>query len=228
MSLINFKNFKNLTQLKNKFKVIERIEDAGLIENWAAVHLIFYRNLSYNENSILHLAMIRRVENKNDPWSGHYAFPGGGVNMGERLREASVRETKEEIGLKLPVSSYLGEFYRIQVHFDGKPAKLAISAHASIIEGRGVGLPPLDPCPIEVDEAFWFPLGDLLSSDSIDYREFHFSKMSKKLPCISFDGHLIWGLSYMIFREFLIQWEVLSGHDNRLAIGDYLPGYHYK
>lgn len=223
---MSYKNFKNLNQLKNQFEVIEHIDDISLVEHWAAVHLIFHRKLSNDKNSPLSVAMIRRVENENDPWSGHYAFPGGGVNMGEGLKEASFRETKEEIGLEIPASSYLGEFYRIQVAFDGRPSKLAISAHASFIESAL--LPRLIPCPIEVDAAFWFPLSDLLSNNSITYRKFHFSKISKELPCISFDGHTLWGLSYIIFREFLMQWEVLSGHEVSTSIGDHLPDYSYR
>jgi len=220
-----FRDFKNLNQLKNQFHAIEHIEDVSVIEHWAAVHLIFYRK-DKDEDSPMSLAMIRRVQNENDPWSGHYAFPGGGVNEGEGLKEASLRETKEEIGIEVPSESYLGEFYRIQVRFDGAPSKLAISAHASLIEGAEA--PLLSPCPIEVDEAFWFPMSELLAKDSISYREFHFSKTRKELPSISFDGHLVWGLSYMIFREFLMQWEELSGHNVDRAIGDHLPDYPYR
>lgn len=214
--------FKNLEYLKNQLKLIEHIENPSVIEYWASVHLIFHRR---DSNSPLSLAMIRRVKNEKDPWSGHYAFPGGGVNRGESLKEASLRETMEEIGLIVPYESYIGEFYRVQVHFDGKPAKLAISAHASLMEG--VQLPQLSPCPIEVDEAFWFPLNHLLAKDSIFLKEFDFSNTRKELPCISFDGHLVWGLSYMIFREFLLQWEVLSEEIESSFIDKHLPDYPY-
>ncbi len=217
-----FKKFKNLENLKNHFKLVEHLEDPSLIKYWAAVHLIFHRE---NKDSAISLAMIRRVKNEKDPWSGHYAFPGGGVEAGEDFKEASLRETNEEIGLVVPHENYLGEFYRMQVHFDGKPAKLAISAHASLIEGGSI--PKLSPCPLEVDEAFWFPLEDLLCENSILYREFSFSKMTKELPCITFDGHLVWGLSYMIFREFLIQWEALSDELEDPMIGEHLPEYPY-
>ncbi len=213
--------FKNLENLKNMFRLTKHIADPKLIEYWAAVHLIFHRE---SKASPMSLAMIRRVKNEKDPWSGHYAFPGGGVEPGEGFREASLRETLEEIGLVVPEESYLGEFYRLQVHLNGRPAKLAISAHASLIEG-GV-TPSLSPCPIEVDEAFWFPMKNLLSKDSILNREFQFSNSKAELPCISFDGHLVWGLSYMIFREFLMQWEKLSEQVHP-SIANHLPDYPY-
>jgi 8-oxo-dGTP pyrophosphatase MutT (NUDIX family) len=139
-------NFSDLEQLKGQLVLKELIFDPKLIANWAAVHLIFYRNL---ENTPPKLAMIRRIKNEKDPWSGHYAFPGGGVEAEEGLKEASWRETREEIGLQLKEVDYLGEFFRMQVSLKGKLTSLGISAHASLIATED--LPQLSPCTLEVD-----------------------------------------------------------------------------
>ncbi len=214
--------FANLSLLKNKMFLLKHIEAPHLIENWAAVHLIFHR---LNEASPLSLAMIRRVKNEKDPWSGHYAFPGGGVDKGEAFKDAALRETFEEIGLKVREEDYLDEFYQIQVQFNSTPSKLGISAHVSLITSPE--LPLLSPCPKEVDEAFWFSLDTLLAEDSILYKDFHFGGKSKDLPCIEFDGHLVWGLSYMIFREFLMQWENFGSTPFTTVIENHLPKYPY-
>jgi 8-oxo-dGTP diphosphatase len=40
--------------------------------------------------------LIRR---KNEPFKGHYAFPGGFIEVGETAENAAVRELKEETGI---------------------------------------------------------------------------------------------------------------------------------
>lgn len=216
-------HLSSLRDLKDNLNLLEHLSAPELITYWAAVHLVFYQK---EEGHPLYLAMIRRVENDKDPWSGHYAFPGGGVNKDESYKAASIRETKEEIDLEVPLHSYLGEFYRMQVLLNGGASKLGISAHASFV--TNVNKPILKPCPIEVDEAFWFPIHEFLASDSILEKEFQFSGRSKVLPCIDYRGHIIWGLSYMILREFLIQWESFDQIEKTNKIEGLLPQYPYR
>jgi len=43
--------------------------------------------------------LLRRAKNKNDPWSGQWAFPGGKREEGDvDLLDTSIRETQEECG----------------------------------------------------------------------------------------------------------------------------------
>lgn len=220
-------NYSELSSLKGELELKKHLSEVSQIKYWASVHLVFCK---IKEDDYPYLAMIRRVKNEKDPWSGHYAFPGGGVEPGEGLKEASYRETYEEVGLEIPADSYLGEFYQIQVRMGGKSSPLAISAHASFISEGDSGkeqLPDLTPCPIEVDDAFWFPLKGLLREESIMEREFRLSHQNKTLPCINYEGHIIWGLSYMILREFLLQWEKASGPISQPLIQEHLPHYPY-
>src|ERR1039458_1424093 len=51
------------------------------------------------EESIL---LIRRAERHNDPWSGHWSFPGGRVARGDPdLLHTALRELDEECGIRL-------------------------------------------------------------------------------------------------------------------------------
>jgi 8-oxo-dGTP pyrophosphatase MutT (NUDIX family) len=46
--------------------------------------------------------MIRRTDN------GNWAFPGGGVDLGESVAQAAVRETLEETGIECEVTGIVG------------------------------------------------------------------------------------------------------------------------
>ena len=62
----------------------------------AAVGII---TCSRPEEAIL---LIKRNENEHDPWSGHYAFPGGRKeNWDATIYETCVREVQEETGIIL-------------------------------------------------------------------------------------------------------------------------------
>ncbi|GEM_PF-2368630 len=216
------KHDSHFRNLKKALKLRRFCPEPDIIESWAAVHLIF----SHDQKALkdgLKLAMIRRTQKKEDPWSGHYAFPGGRVDEGEDLLKAAFRETHEEVGLKLGQDTYLGEFLHMQLKLKGKNLPFAISAHASYIPN----IMPFTPCPDEVDEAFWFSLNNIHNEAHLYERKFKLSGGEYELPCISFSGHTIWGISYMILQEIFSQWEGLPYSDNSSFSKSILPKYPY-
>ena len=53
------------------------------------------------------LVLIRR---RNPPFQGHWALPGGFVDVGETVEKAAVREANEETGLDVELQGLVGVF----------------------------------------------------------------------------------------------------------------------
>jgi 8-oxo-dGTP pyrophosphatase MutT (NUDIX family) len=100
---------------------------------------------------------IERARFSGDPWSGHMAFPGGGVEPDDPSgRAAAERETLEEVGLSLAGAELLGQLDDKRGNPRTNP-ELVISAF--VYHTRAPGDLAINH---EVQDAFWFPLGGLL------------------------------------------------------------------
>jgi len=53
---------------------------------------------------IVHDGRIVLVRRGVDPGKGRWSIPGGAVNLGEKVREAAVREAEEECGLNIEIA----------------------------------------------------------------------------------------------------------------------------
>ena len=138
------------------------------------------------------VCFVVRARRPGDPWSGDVAFPGGWAKReAESLRDAAMRETREEIGLVLADAHHVGDMAPMSIsRFD--PGIGIIGASVFHI---GESLPSLDPDQREIVRAFWAPLAALHHPD---YRTVvHWSRSGPPAPrpASEFDGHVIWGLT---------------------------------
>ena len=129
--------------------------------------------------------------------SGQIAFPGGKTDPSDpSLLHTALRETNEEIGVKIPENEILGKLTDLFV----PPSNFIISPYVAFLP-----TPPVtcgDSC--EVAEIFSVPVADFLSPDAAieqtcltafgDYRP---------MPGYKFEEHFIWGATAMIFNELL-------------------------
>lgn len=93
------------------------------------------------------LLVIRRSQHVVAP--GAYCFPGGGIEAGETVEMALVRELREELNVDiLPVRSIWRSVTPWQVHLDWWLARLAPDAE-------------LHPAPAEVESFHWYTIDEL-------------------------------------------------------------------
>jgi 8-oxo-dGTP pyrophosphatase MutT (NUDIX family) len=140
---------------------------------------------------------IERARFSGDPWSGHMAFPGGGVEPDDPSgRAAAERETLEEVGLSLAGAELLGQLDDKRGNPRTNP-ELVISAF--VYHTRAPGDLAINH---EVQDAFWFPLGGLLDrARHVQYTahgEFEFPGILVGEP----DRHVVWGLTYSFLESF--------------------------
>lgn len=157
------------------------------------------------EATDLHLCLIRRAEHELDRWSGHVALPGGRVDPGDlNAHAAAIRETREEVGLRLDRSPYLGSLETQPVRAGGKSAGMSLS---SFVFHLGETLEPFTPSD-EVAEAFWVPLRHLLDPRNAAHRPTARDGVTFDSPAVLYQGHYIWGLTYRVLTVFFERMEL--------------------
>ena len=69
---------------------------------------------------ILDQGRVVLVKRKSPPLAGEWSIPGGGLEIGETLREAVVREVREETGMTVEPADLLGVYDRLMRDDSGR------------------------------------------------------------------------------------------------------------
>lgn len=148
----------------------------------------------------LHILMIKRAEREGDPWSGHMAFPGGRMDKADAHGYAvAVRETEEEIGLKLGAGDpCIGRLSDISARPHRGALGMAVSPFVFRLE-RDVEF----TLNYEVAEVVWVPLEFLLDEENREEMIWRYRGAEIPVPCYWYEGRCIWGLSLMMLGELL-------------------------
>lgn len=59
---------------------------------------------------IIYEGKLVLIKRKNPPYKGQFALPGGSVEIGETVEEATIREAKEETDLDVKIVELLGVY----------------------------------------------------------------------------------------------------------------------
>ncbi|HEU5129298.1 MAG TPA: NUDIX domain-containing protein [Glycomyces sp.] len=90
--------------------------------------------VAFIENSEGQVLLIQRSDN------GDWALPGGGHDLGERIEDTAVRETKEETGLDIEIIGLIGIYTNpnhLIEYSDGEVRQqFALSFRARVIGGK--------------------------------------------------------------------------------------------
>jgi ADP-ribose pyrophosphatase YjhB (NUDIX family) len=118
------------------------------------------------------------VKRAHPPIQGHWSIPGGVLEVGEMVREAAVREAREETGLIVEPGELLGVYDRIL-----RDPEQRVQYHYVLIDFlcRPVGGELL--AASDATEVRWFARGELptlnLAEDTLDVIKKGFEKLGR-------------------------------------------------
>lgn len=159
----------------------------------AAVSII----LSGPEQEVL---FIRRAERPDDPWSGQIGLPGGRQEPSDdSLLQTAIRETREEVALRLQPEDCLGQLPRIQARSRAGLLNLWVTP---FVFHQPSTRPATTP-NYEVAEVLWLPINSLLSEENQSEVLMPRGDVRLRLPAWKVSGQVIWGLTHAIVSELL-------------------------
>jgi 8-oxo-dGTP pyrophosphatase MutT (NUDIX family) len=142
----------------------------------------------------IYTALIRRPS-YDGMHSGQLALPGGKVEEGDRsLTHTAIRETGEEVGIKIPEETILGALSPVYIPV----SNFVVHPFIAKLDQR----PNWIPDAHEVDEVIEFPISFLLDASLKERRRITIGKnMFIDAPCYIIHGQVLWGATAMIFSE---------------------------
>lgn len=172
-------------------KLIPKLIKAG--DHKSASVALILRNLDTDAE----MFFIQRAENKNDPWSGQIAFPGGNREQRDEDSVATARrETDEEVGIRLPANSLLARLDDQLGRDNNRDISLIISCFVFKLD-----TPQVIRHSPEVGDSFWVKVDDLLHPPALSTQTAYAGKPN---PGIQFQsGEVLWGLTYRFVTMFL-------------------------
>lgn len=125
--------------------------------------------------------------------AGQISFPGGGLEAGEDAVDAALRETWEEVGVRLDRSSVLGVLDDLP-----SPAGYVATPVVAVMDPGA----SLRPNPAEVAGIFHAPIVELREITP-SWEERRVEGMRRRIHYYPWNGILIWGFTGNVLRDFL-------------------------
>lgn len=168
--------------------------------------------LLYEEDGETHLILEKRALSlQSQP--GDICLPGGKIEDGETPKEAALRETMEELNLKMEDINYIGEM------------DYFITPYGSILYPFVSAVKSFPSCPSkdEVEELIKLPIDFLINEEPYEYKmkigpkdyddfPFHLVNGGKNYKFsggimpeyfYNYENYIIWGFTARVLKEFV-------------------------
>ncbi len=143
--------------------------------------------------------LMRRAERRGDPWSGHWALPGGGREPGDPdLLHTALRELQEECGIRLRPEDAAGSLPPMQAG-RGDAHVLLVAPFVFRAECELAAVPDQR----EAVEARWVPLSLLRDPRRHCLRPVPGMPEDMFFPAIELGEMPLWGFTYRLIAEWL-------------------------
>ena len=143
--------------------------------------------------------LIRRAERDDDPWSGHWSFPGGRRDAvdGDML-DTAVRELWEECGIALSRDN-------LETAMEPTLARRRAGPYVTVAPFVFALAEPVETTldPREAAGCLWVPLKTLRDPRHHVLRPAPRLPAESLFPCIELPGAPLWGFTYRLITEWL-------------------------
>ena len=144
-----------------------------------------------------HVLLVRRADNPNDPWSGHWALPGGRREEGETALETCIRECAEECGVYLNPDDFRSEL-PVSVAGRAMGRSLAVAPFHWHLKTR----PALELQVEEIQDASYLSLADFTSWSSHSSGRLAAAYPEREYPYYEYLGTPLWGFTYRVIKDW--------------------------
>lgn len=140
--------------------------------------------------------ILRRASHPNDPWSGHFSFPGGRKENGDKdLLRTCLRETEEETGLLLSPE-------QLELRLPLEPAGRNFNAPLWVqpFLFSIATTPPLILEPSEIQSYVWLNAAhftNLKNHQEVEMLPGHL------FPAYPIEDYYLWGFTYRLLMSIL-------------------------
>jgi len=179
-----------------KLAPIERVEDLrkhkrSLDAKPSAVLLTLFKE----EGKTKLIFILRSVY--DGVHSGQISFPGGKKDATDKdLIETALRETKEEVGIRIERAEILGKLSNLYI----PNSNFNVEPYVAYVEN----INEIIPDSTEVQEVFKISLNALLADNVVQSKEVLFlNERTISAPCFYINNLKIWGATSMILNELL-------------------------
>jgi len=146
------------------------------------------------------ILLIRRAERAGDPWSGQMGLPGGRMGSGDAdLLETAIRETAEELGLRLDHAHLVGRLDDLTPRTVLLP-QVMVRPHVFLLDARTTLRPNH-----EVAAAYWIDLAAFHAPGVYGDWDVPALDRTVRFPGYRLPEGIVWGMTERILTPLLAQ-----------------------